>query len=900
MKNTHKIVVSLAGVVLLITVLVVVAVSFRAFRQTKEAAEARKHTFVVMNSADELLSALRDAETGQRGYSLTGDEAFLEPYLAVRDSISGHLEELRQLTLISAAHKHLDAVAPLMVAKLEEMAHVIELRRNDDMPAVLAVVRSGQGKQLMDSIRAEMKSFTEIEQGALAQHDAEFQANMRLLFIIIVTASLFTLLFAISFTYLIYRETQNRLKNLVHLETQHLLEIQEDMNKQLQQANATLQISEQKLSVTLYSIGDAVIATDNEGRVTLLNPLAEQLTGWMQAEATGHPVDEIFHIINQETRQPATIPIKETLAHGTIQGLANHTVLIARDGCECAIADSCAPIRDRDGQVVGAVMVFHDVTEEYAARQALHDSAALVKTILNTVVDSIITFHARGGIVETVNPAAERMFGYAAAELIGQGFSLLIPELDRSQRNGFLEYYSASDEARAINLGDEVVGRRKDGSIFPMEITVSEMWLGGQRHFTGILRDITARKQAEEALQETNIELESAKSAAEKANLAKSDFLSSMSHELRSPLNAILGFAQLMESDSPPPTPAQTESIAQILQAGWHLLKLIDEVLDLTKVESRQMSLSQEPVALAELMLECQGMIEPQAQQRGIGITFPQFDIPYFVKADRTRVKQVIINLLSNAIKYNREQGTVEVNCTVSTPGRIRFSIKDTGAGLSPEQQAQLFQPFNRLGQEAGGEEGTGIGLVVAKRLVELMGGIIGVESAVGAGSVFWFELNSADAPELSGEEAEPMAPAKSQVQSGTRLRALLYVEDNPANMKLVEQLVARRPDMSLLTAANGNSGIELARASQPAAILMDINLPDISGFEALKILRADPDTAHIPIVALSANAMPRDIEKGLQAGFFRYLTKPIKITEFMDALNVVMEFAEQNESQNK
>jgi CheY-like chemotaxis protein len=229
----------------------------------------------------------------------------------------------------------------------------------------------------------------------------------------------------------------------------------------------------------------------------------------------------------------------------------------------------------------------------------------------------------------------------------------------------------------------------------------------------------------------------------------------------------------------------------------------------------------------------------------------------------------------------------------VSTPGRIRVSIEDTGAGLSPEQMAQLFQPFNRLGQEAGSEEGTGIGLVVAKRLVELMGGVIGVESSVGVGSVFWFELGSADAPELSVEGAEPIAPAKSQVQSGTRLRTLLYVEDNPANMKLVEQLVARRPDMSLLTAANGNSGIELARACQPAAILMDINLPDISGFEALKILREDPATAHIPVVAISANAMPRDIEKGLKAGFFRYLTKPIKVNEFMGTLNEALAFAE-------
>ncbi|MDO8311760.1 MAG: hybrid sensor histidine kinase/response regulator, partial [Sideroxyarcus sp.] len=239
---------------------------------------------------------------------------------------------------------------------------------------------------------------------------------------------------------------------------------------------------------------------------------------------------------------------------------------------------------------------------------------------------------------------------------------------------------------------------------------------------------VMARVKNHLALQEKNIELEQAKYVAEKANHAKSDFLSSMSHELRSPLNAILGFAQLMETEVPAPTSSQKESIAQILQAGWHLLNLINEILDLAKIESGQVPMSREPVSLAEVMLECQNMIEPQAQQHGIKLTLPKFNITFFVFADRTRLKQVLINLLSNAIKYNRENGTVEVQCTESTPGRIRTSIKDSGMGLSAEQLAQLFQPFNRLGQEAGGEEGTGIGLVVAKRLVELMGGSIGVE----------------------------------------------------------------------------------------------------------------------------------------------------------------------------
>jgi CheY-like chemotaxis protein len=234
------------------------------------------------------------------------------------------------------------------------------------------------------------------------------------------------------------------------------------------------------------------------------------------------------------------------------------------------------------------------------------------------------------------------------------------------------------------------------------------------------------------------------------------------------------------------------------------------------------------------------------------------------------------------------------VDCTASASERIRISVKDTGEGLPPEKLAQLFHSFNRLGQEGGAEEGTGIGLVVSKRLVEMMGGVIGVESAVGVGSVFWIELVSDVAPQPAVGGAKPSAVSRPQVPNGARLRTLLYVEDNPTNLTLVEQLIARRSDMRLLSAEDADLGIELARASQPDVILMDINLPGISGIEALRILRQDPATARIPVVAISANAMPGDIKKGLEAGFLRYLTKPIKVDEFMDTLNVALEFAEQ------
>ncbi|MEI6127002.1 MAG: CHASE3 domain-containing protein, partial [Pseudomonadota bacterium] len=313
MKTNHNVTSSIAAMALMVAL--TVASLFWSFSQIKEAAEARKHINSVLNSGHNLLSALKDAETGYRGYLLTGDDAFLEPYLAVRDTVRVDLEKLRQITQYVPAKKNLDALAQLIDAKMTYLFHNIELRRNNDMTAALANLRGSQGKELMDTIRDRMRSFILAEEATSEKLDKEFRSNMSRMFVIIIIVSFFSVVFALSFAYMIYRQTTLRLKNLVHSETQHLLEIQEDTNKQLQQANVTLRDSEERLAVTLSSIGDAVITTDATALVTSLNPVAERLTGWLLAEATGRPVDDIFHIINKDTRKPAAIPIMAALAH---------------------------------------------------------------------------------------------------------------------------------------------------------------------------------------------------------------------------------------------------------------------------------------------------------------------------------------------------------------------------------------------------------------------------------------------------------------------------------------------------------------------------------------------------------------------------------------------------------
>ncbi|PKV46087.1 signal transduction histidine kinase [Janthinobacterium sp. 61] len=399
-------------------------------------------------------------------------------------------------------------------------------------------------------------------------------------------------------------------------------------------------------------------------------------------------------------------------------------------------------------------------------------------------------------------------------------------------------------------------------------------------------------------LEMTNGELAMAMEEARSANYAKSAFLSSMSHELRTPLNAILGFAQILSSDRLPSTLEQKKEFAgHILKSGRHLLTLINEILDLAKVESGTVSLSLEPVGLDAILQECRDMIAPLASQRGIGMAFPDA-CPLNVLADRTRLKQILLNLLSNALKYNREQGQVAIDCAPQVGGRVRISVRDTGVGLDAEQVALLFQPFNRLGQEGGTEEGSGIGLVVTKRLVELMDGSIGVTSAPGEGSTFWIELRVVDAVPVPSAPALPRPDLAGALLDNSAPVTLLYVEDNPANLTLVEEIVRYCPQLQLLTATDGRLGVEMARTHLPQLILMDINLPHVNGTDALKLLRADPRTAHIPVIALTANAMPGDVERSMALGFYRYLTKPINLDEFTEAINSTLAYVAQQRRQ--
>jgi PAS domain S-box-containing protein len=517
------------------------------------------------------------------------------------------------------------------------------------------------------------------------------------------------------------------------------------------------------------------IATDEKGVIQLFNVGAERMLGYAATEVVDKitPADisdpqEVIaraKALSLELATPIT-PGFEALVFKASRGIEDiyELTYIRKDGSRFPAVVSVTALRDDLGGIIGYLLIGTDNTarkqveaEQKQLDQRLRDQQFYTRSLIESNVDALMTTDP-AGIITDVNKQMEALTGCTRDELIGAPFKNYFTDPERAEA-GIKLVLSVSKVTDY-----ELTARARDGKETVVSYNATTFH-DRDRKLQGVFaaaRDVTERKRF-------NVELERAKAAAEKANLAKSDFLSSMSHELRSPLNAILGFAQLINSDSPPPSPSQTASIDQILHAGWYLLELINEILDLAQIESGKLALSREPTSLAEVMFECQAMIEPQGQKRGIKMTFPRFHIPYFVDADRTRLKQVLINLLSNAIKYNQATGTVVVDCAMNTPQRVRVSVRDTGAGLPPEMLLQLFQPFNRLGRETGAEEGTGIGLVMSKRLVEMMGGAIGVESTVGLGSVFWFELNSASAPQLPLDLPKPAAIPAMQVPNGAR-----------------------------------------------------------------------------------------------------------------------------------
>ena len=515
--------------------------------------------------------------------------------------------------------------------------------------------------------------------------------------------------------------------------------------------------------------------------------------------------------------------------------------------------------------------------EDRVAERAkeLHNERNFINSVLETAGALVFVFDKQGHVVR-FNRACEKLTGYHFDEIKDKPFwKILVPAEQVPSILSLLN--NLSDHNLSAKHESEWLTRLGEQRLIEWTYSIlKDENIKGFAFIIGTGIDITERKQAE-------VSLIKAKEEAEQASLAKSQFLSRMSHELRTPMNAILGFSQILELEIQ--APEQLDSVREILHASRHLLDLINELLDLSRIEAGRLHVTLEPLNPVTLMSEAISLVRPLVEKKNL-VLYNQItpDCAQKVLADRTRLRQVLVNLLSNAAKYNNEGGSIRVECTSFDEDHLRFSVTDSGPGIAREKQSLLFQPFERLGAEDTVEEGAGIGLALSKRLVELMGGTIGMHSDAGEGTTFWLDL-----PRALPRDQD-LAPGIDAAVPDKEIRfKVLYVEDNMANLRLVERVLARYPSLFLISAVNGETGLELARAHHPDVILLDIHLPGIDGYEVLKRLGKDPATAVIPVIAISADAMPLDIERGMKAGFRHYLTKPINIEELVKVINTFL-----------
>jgi PAS domain S-box-containing protein len=530
--------------------------------------------------------------------------------------------------------------------------------------------------------------------------------------------------------------------------------------------------------------------------------------------------------------------------------------------------------------------------------QAGRQQAALVRgerryrALVDSAPDAI--FLAREGHFTYLNPSALRLFGADdPGQMLGRRvLDHIHPDFHASVRQRREQLHGPRLPVPAM----EERYIRLDGSEVDVEVSAAPYADESGQSSQVVVRDITERRRAARELQQLANDLErrveertaaltAARDEAERANRAKSDFLSRMSHELRTPLNAVLGFGQLLERDLH--DDGALGKVRHILQAGQHLLDLINDVLDLARVEAGHLTVSVEPVALQPLIADCLDLVRPLAQARGLMVSAPRSGDPRRVLADRTRLKQVLLNLLSNAVKYNRQGGQLAVRLA-DDGTHWRLHVDDTGPGLDAEQRARLFVPFERLDADRSAVEGTGIGLALSRRLVELMHGSIDVESEPGRGSSFWVRLPKAAEAAPKPARTEPPAAAVAAVASepGLSTLELLCIEDNPVNLAVLQHMVALRPRWRLIDALTPERGLELARQRQPRLILLDIHLPEMDGWSVMRVLREDPATRGIPVVAVSAHALPADLARGRAAGFADYLTKPLDLRLLLQLLD--------------